>query len=113
MAERMVAERMSYGPSAVCRRADGKTVFVEGAVPGDTVSVEVTEEKPSFARGRAVEVLEPSPQRTVPLCTQADVCGGCPWAALSYEAQLEAKRANVVSALVRKTEAESAPALPC
>ena len=101
MAERMVAERMSYGSAAVCRRADGKTVFVEGAVPGDTVSVEVTEEKPSFARGRAVEVLEPSPQRTVPLCTQADVCGGCPWAALSYEAQLEAKRANVVSTLVR------------
>ena len=74
---------------------------VDGIGEGDTVSVEVTEEKPSFARGRAVEVLEPSPQRTVPLCTQADVCGGCPWAALSYEAQLEAKRANVVSALVR------------
>lgn len=101
MVERMIAERMGYGSAAVCRRADGKTVFVEGAVPGDTVNVEVTEEKPTFARGRAVEVLEPSPQRVASPCAYADACGGCPWAALAYDAQLEAKRANVASALVR------------
>ena len=50
MTERIALERMSYGPAAVGRRADGKTVFVEGAAPGDVVEAEIVEEKPSFAR---------------------------------------------------------------
>lgn len=110
MVERMVAERMGYGSAAICRRSDGKTVFVEGAVPGDVVDVEIAEEKPSFARGRVKEVLEPSEWRVVPPCDCSHACGGCPWAHLAYDAQLEAKRANVVSALVRTAHMDAARA---
>ena len=92
-------ERMSFGSAAVGHLPDGKTVFMEGAVPGDVVRVELTEEKPRFARGRVAEILEASPDRVTPPCAAG--CGGCPWAPLSYEAQLIAKRANVVDALVR------------
>lgn len=92
-------ERMSYGPDAVGRLGSGKTVFVEGAVPGDVVRVGLIEEKPRFARGRVDEVIEASSDRVAPPCAAA--CGGCPWAALSEEAQLAAKRACVVDALVR------------
>ena len=61
-------ERMSFGSAAVGHLSDGKTVFVEGAVPGDVVRVELTEEKPRFARGRAAEILEASPDRVAPPC---------------------------------------------
>lgn len=94
-------ERMGYGSEAVGRLADGKAVFVEQAAPGDVVAVEVTEEKPSFARARIVRLEEPSPERVLPFCEAGGACGGCPWQHLSYEAQLSAKRANVVAALAR------------
>ena len=101
-------ERMSFGSAAVGHLSDGKTVFVEGAVPGDVVRVELTEEKPRFARGRAAEILEASPDRVAPPCAAG--CGGCPWAPLAYEAQLVAKRANVVDALVRTAHMDAARA---
>lgn len=99
MSETITIERMAYGPEGIGHLENGKTVFVEGAVTGDTVAVELTEDKPRFARGRAVEVLEPSPQRAAVPCPAG--CGGCPWAPLAYEAQLAAKRDAVISALVR------------
>ena len=106
--EVVAIERMSYGPAAVGHLASGKTVFVEGAVPGDVVRVEITEDKPRFARARVIDVVEPSPDRVAPPCALA--CGGCPWAALSYDAQLSAKRAAVVDALVRTARLDAARA---
>ena len=101
-------ERMSFGSAAVGHLPDGKTVFVEGAVPGDVVRVELTEEKHRFARGHVAEIVEASPDRVTPPCAAG--CGGCPWAPLSYEAQLIAKRANVVDALVRTAHMDAARA---
>ena len=100
-------ERMGNGAEAVGRLASGKTVFVAGGAPGDAVRVEVVEEKASFARARIVAVEEPSPLRAEPRCPHGDACGGCPWQHLSYEAQLEAKRANVVGALVHTARLEA------
>ena len=82
-------------------------MFVAGGAPGDAVRVEVVEEKASFARARIVAVEEPSPLRAEPRCPHGDACGGCPWQHLSYEAQLEAKRANVVGALVHTARLEA------
>ena len=101
-------ERMSFGSAAVGHLSDGKTVFVEGAVPGDVVRVELTEEKHRFARGHVAEIVEASSGRVTPPCAAG--CGGCPWAPLSYEAQLIAKRANVVDALVRTAHMDAARA---
>lgn len=101
-------ERMSYGPAAVGRLASGKTVFVEGAVPGDEVRVALDEEKPRFARGHVAELVAPSPERVAPPCDRA--CGGCPWAVLSYDVQLAAKRASVVDALTRTAHMDAARA---
>ena len=94
-------ERMSYGADAIARDADGKTVFVSGAVPGDVVEAELTASEKSFSRARVVRVAEASPNRVTPACPLAGACGGCPWAAISREEQLRQKRDNVVSSLVR------------
>ena len=111
MAEIVQIDRMSYGSAGVGRLASGKTVFVEGAVAGDKALVEVQKDKKSFARAKALEIAEPSPERAQrPECTAN--CSGCPWRDLAYGAQLRAKRANVVDALVKnagwdKSRAES------
>ena len=97
----LTIERMAYGADAVARADDGKTVFVAGGVPGDVVRARILKDADSFARAEVSEVLEPSATRVKPTCPLAGVCGGCPWASLSYETQLEAKRANVTDALVR------------
>lgn len=93
-------ERMSYGPAAVGRLASGKTVFVEGAAPGDVVEAAIYEEKDRFARARAARIVEAGPAREQKAVCMAN-CGGCPWSHIRYEAQCEAKRDAVVSALVR------------
>lgn len=117
MEQTIIIDRMGYGAEAVGHLEDGKTVFVEGGAPGDTAVVEVTEEKPSFARARIVRLDEASPVRTQSTCPHAETCGGCPWAHLSYNAQLDAKRDNVVAALVRTAhfnqERAEALAYPC
>ena len=94
-------KRMSYGIDGIGQLPSGKTVFVEGAAPGDTVVVEVTEEKSSYARARIVEVAEPSPDR-IPIHSAADeLAGTAPWQHIAYEAQLREKRNNIVGALIR------------
>ena len=101
MAENVYIDSLAYGSSGVGRLASGKAVFVDGTVPGDTVAIELVSDGKSFARGKVVEVLEPAPDRVTPFCPYAGICGGCPWAQVSYEAQLKAKRANLVNSLVR------------
>ena len=88
-------ERMSYGPDAVARDAGGRTVFVSGGVAGDRVRAVVDREEERWAHATVVEVVDPSSHRVLPACPFAGACGGCPWQHLSYEAQLQAKRANV------------------
>lgn len=97
----LTIERMSYGPDAIAHDAEGKTVFVSGAVAGDTVRALVDREEDRWSHATSAEVLAPSADRVTPACPYAAVCGGCPWAALSYEAQAAAKRAGVVDALAR------------
>lgn len=97
----LVCERMTYGPDAVAHDGGGRAVFVSGAVAGDRVRAVVDREEDRWAHARATEVLEASPDRVTPACPYAGACGGCPWAALSRDAQAAAKRACVVDALSR------------
>ena len=95
-------ERMSYGPDAIAHDPDGKTVFVSGgAVPGDVVEASLEEERPTFSRARLQRVAQPSDQRVDAPCPFVGLCGGCPWAHLSRQAQLDEKRDGVVGALTR------------
>ena len=98
---KLAVERMSYGPDAIAHTPEGKTVFVGGGVPGDVALVTIDSDGPSFSKGHVAEVVEASADRVAPRCPYAAICGGCPWAQLSYPAQASAKRAGVVDALVR------------
>src|SRR3954469_12463480 len=89
-------DTLAYGGAGVAR-LDGYVVFVRDAVPGDRVRAQVTKRKRAYAEARALEVLEPSPDRIAPLADHP----GAPWQVLPYERQLEIKHAQVGEALRR------------
>lgn len=97
---RITIESMAYGADAV-GHVDGKAIFVAGGVPGDVVEARVVSSGKSFDRAVVEQVVEPSPDRVAPRCPYADVCGGCPWSNMTYEAQLHAKHRNVCESLER------------
>jgi 23S rRNA (uracil1939-C5)-methyltransferase len=58
-------------------RADGKVIFVEGALPGEVVSYTPFRRKPKFEVANVEALLRTSPQRVIPRCRHFGVCGGC------------------------------------
>ncbi len=82
-------------------RADGFTLFVQGALPGEKVKAQVTKTKKQYGYARLEAVLEESPDRLQPPCAIYDECGGCQLQHLDYTAQLEWKRQHVVDSLRR------------
>ena len=88
----LTPDRLVAGGDAMARDADGRVVFIEGALPGEVVEVEIETSKKDFARARVVEIVERSPLRDTPSCThRRNGCGGCDWMHLQPEAQLDAK----------------------
>ncbi len=73
-------------------RLDGKTVFVEGALPGELARVEYARRKNRYDQARVLEILEPAESRITPRCPHFGVCGGCSLQHLAPEAQLELKQ---------------------
>ena len=76
----------------MARDDDGRVVFIDGALPGEVVEVEVETSKKDFARGRIVRIVEKSPLRDSPSCSHRRAgCGGCDWMHLQPAAQFDAK----------------------
>jgi 23S rRNA (uracil1939-C5)-methyltransferase len=91
-------QSLAFGGEGVARVGErGYVVFVSGAVPGDRVRALVYKRKRSHAHARALEILEPSPERVPPRASHP----GVPWQVLPYERQLEIKREQVDEALRR------------
>ena len=85
----------------VGRLPDGRAVFVSGAIPGETVDIEITADKGRFCEASLVEVCVPSPDRVAPNCPNAGRCGGCHARHMRYERTLQLKRQVVCDALTR------------
>ncbi len=82
-------------------RSEDLVVFIEKAVPGDLVDIELFRRKKNFAEARISRLIKPSPHRTEPFCSHFGVCGGCKWQHMEYSAQLEYKQQSVRNALAR------------
>jgi len=97
---RLRIESLAYGGEGVARH-QGKVCFVAGAFPGEEVEAVPASRRRNFDRWRLQRVVEPSPERRLPLCPHLDLCGGCSTQALRYESQLAAKGAQVRDCLER------------
>lgn len=93
-------------------RVDGKVIFIEGAVPGDVVNIQLGKSKKDWAEGKVVHFHEYSSQRTTPFCSHFGLCGGCKWQMLPYEKQLEYKQREVEQNLKRIGRIELPALLP-
>jgi 23S rRNA (uracil1939-C5)-methyltransferase len=82
-------------------RVNGKVIFVEGAVPGDVVDVQLQKNKADWGEGFVKKFHTYSPIRVKPFCTHFGVCGGCQWQMLPYEQQLVYKHKQVFDNLTR------------
>ena len=82
-------------------RVDGKVIFVEGAVPGDVVDIQLQKNKADWAEGFAKKFHSYSEIRVKPFCSHFGVCGGCQWQMLPYAQQLIYKQQQVVDNLTR------------
>lgn len=80
---------------------EGFTLFVPGALPGETIRTRVTLVKKSYAVGTLAEILTPSPERTVPACPVYSACGGCQISHLTYAGQLQAKWRRAAGAVTK------------
>ena len=82
-------------------RIDGQVVFIHNAARGEVCAVRILKVLRHNAFARVEEILERSPARREPDCPHYPACGGCDFRHLSYEEELEAKRARVEDALRR------------
>ena len=80
-------------------RPNGKTTFVQGALPGEEVVCRRVKKRRNFDEAVVQEVLHPSPDRVEPRCRFYERCGGCSLQHLSGDAQLRHKERTLLAAL--------------
>lgn len=97
--ESMVILRLSPEGRGVGRTAEGKTVFVEGALPNERVTYKVRFTRSRYDEAVLDKVLKPSPQRQEPKCEHYGVCGGCNLQHLEIQAQVTFKQALVAEVM--------------
>ena len=80
-------------------RHDNLTVFVEGALPNEEILAEVTQTKKNYAVAKLIKILIESADRVKPICPIYAECGGCQLQHLSYSAQINWKRQQIIDAV--------------
>ncbi|QYX63703.1 23S rRNA (uracil(1939)-C(5))-methyltransferase RlmD [Shewanella putrefaciens] len=79
----------------------GKVVFIPGALPGETVTVQLTEQKKNYARAKLIKVDTPSSERVEPECPHYHTCGGCDLQHMSLSGQREHKEAALLDIMAK------------
>ncbi|MDP1603191.1 MAG: 23S rRNA (uracil(1939)-C(5))-methyltransferase RlmD [Legionella sp.] len=93
-------EKFSHDGRGIAR-IDGKTTFIQGALPGETVEFQYTQVKKDYDEGRTISILSPSNLRAEPRCPHYEMCGGCSLQHLSEDAQIHVKQSLLLDSLQR------------
>ncbi len=92
----LTVESLDIEAQGIAHRDDGKVVFIEGALPFETVIANVYRKKPSFEKAMMMSVLRESSQRVRPQCPHfglhTEACGGCKMQHLHVGAQVAVKQ---------------------
>lgn len=82
-------------------RVEGKTVFINDALPGERVEWSRIKRGRNFDEGRLLRVLEPAADRVEPRCRHFGTCGGCVLQHFAPPRQVELKQRQLFEALTR------------
>jgi 23S rRNA (uracil1939-C5)-methyltransferase len=93
-------------------RVDGKAVFVEGALPGEQVTIAVLKDKPTYTIARVDSIVKASASRVTPRCPHFGVCGGCTLQHAHPSLQIAAKQRALEDALTRLGRVQPERMLP-
>lgn len=100
---------LNHSGQGICH-IDGLVTFVDKALPGDFVKIQIEKQKRQYQTASIVEVLKSSSDRITPHCPLADKCGGCQIQHLDYNASLLWKQQTVIDQLTRITGLDEAEA---
>ena len=93
-------------------RVDGKAIFVEGALPGEQVTVTTLRKKPTFEIARVATIVRAGAARVAPLCPHFGTCGGCTLQHCDASAQVAAKQRTLEDTLWHVGRVRAAQILP-
>jgi len=103
---------LDAGGHGIARNPEGKVVFVEGALGGETVLAQIVRSKPKFDVARTLKVLKESSGRREPPCPYYDSCGGCAIQHADARTQVAAKQRWLEDCLERIGKVEPECVLP-
>ena len=94
--EWLKVESLDIEAQGIAHNSEGKVVFIEGALPGEEVQVQVGRKKNNWEQGSLVALRRESSQRVTPGCPHfglhAGACGGCKMQHLHVSAQVAVKQ---------------------
>ena len=97
--EWLTVESLDLEAQGVAHNAEGKVVFIDGALPGEVVQVTVQRRKNNWEQATAVAWRRESSQRVRPQCPHFGTCGGCKMQHLHVAAQVATKQRALEDAL--------------
>jgi len=73
-------------------KLNGKTIFVNNALPQEIAQIRITQDKAHFAEAQVEQIVQPSPYRRAPACPHYGDCGGCTMQHVEFTAQVAMKQ---------------------
>ena len=104
----LLIERWDHEAQSIAFHA-GKICFIEGGLPGETVKVQLTEQKAQYAKGHVQAILTPSPLRIKAQCPVAGQCGGCQLHHIGANEALKLKQQAVAELLHHQLKISDLP----
>ena len=95
----LTIDRLSHEGRGIAHREDGKIVFVDGALPGEQVTAQVTFTHKKYDEASVISVQSASAQRVSPPCPHFGVCGGCSLQHMDPAAQIDFKQTVLIDHL--------------
>jgi 23S rRNA (uracil1939-C5)-methyltransferase len=93
-------------------RAAGKAVFVEGALPGETVEYASFRAKARYEQAYLTRIVRAAVTRVAPCCPHFGICGGCVMQHLDVSAQVAVKQRILEDSLWRIGRVRAEEILP-
>lgn len=95
---KVIVEKLDHFGRGIAR-VDNKTTFVENALPGEEVEIEITREKKNFNEAKVVRYYKKSESRREVLCPYYSECGGCNLMHMNYQEQLKYRKEKIENIL--------------